>query len=170
MKHSSIAVLVYLVVLPMTLMAEPTETPEAWGLPQVLPPASPTGPAFKIVTAAERKPFRRGLEKRDPLTCADGEEITLTGILIDTPADALIVKGNCRVFITRSHLRAGKHAIRVIGEGDVTLRDTTLEGAASALHISGDGSVNAAATTFMGRIVELGNGDLVGLGKNTYDD
>jgi len=170
MKHSSIAVLACLVVLPMTLHAAPTETPDTWGLPQVLPNGSPRGAVFKVVTPPDRKPIRRGLERREPLTCTDGEEITLAGILIDAPSDALIVKGNCRVFITRSHLRAGKHAIRVIGDGDVTLRDTTLEGTASALHISGDGSVNASATTFMGRIVELGNGDLVGLGKNIYDD
>jgi len=169
MKHFHAIHLVFLCVLALLPSHAAAESPLEVPAPAVEPVKSPSS-TLRVVVSPHRAVIRPGLEVREPFTCSGEEEITLSGVLIDTEKDALVVKGNCRVFITRSHLRGGKHALRVIGEGDVTLRDTILEGDMSALHISGDGSVNASATVFRGRIIELGNGDLVGLGKNLYDD
>ena len=170
MKHTPLflSVLVCLLLVPAAATAvSPGEGARVIAGETMTPTKAPP---LRVVVDIDQPEMRRGLRAHDPIHCAGDEEITLSGVHIQSENDAIVVKGDCRVFITRSHLEGGRSAVRVLGQGDVTLRDTTLIGGSSALHIAGDGSVNASATTFRGTIVELGNGDLVGLGKNRYDD
>ncbi len=97
------------------------------------------------------EPAHGPLEPREPLRCDGQDRIALVRVEIDSPDDAVVVAGDCDLLVSDSDLRAGGAAIRVLGNGSVRIRNSTLEGAA-ALALDDRAEADAAGSNFVGRI------------------
>ena len=127
----------------------------------VPPPDAPSEPA----------PIDDGpaLEPHPPVVCQGSENIFLYGVYIETPDNAIEVLGNCDVTIRDSHLRAGGMAIYIAGNGDVRIESSLIEGVRAAVSIHGNGDVFATQSRIVGPTEVLGNGDIEDGGGNEWE-
>jgi hypothetical protein len=123
---------------------------------------APAGEVAQPASAAAGAPELGELERAEPIYCEGQEELTFEGIEIEAEEDAALVRGNCRVTITRSRLVGGAHGLAIEGTAQVTLRDSQVEGKRAAIRVEGRGTLDASGTWFSGR-------KIVG-GKATFRD
>lgn len=94
------------------------------------------------------------LEAHGAITCGGDDNVTVIGKLIRTDGDAVVVEGECEIFISDSHIEAGGHGIVITGAGKVRLRNSVVEGDGVAVVLEEDGSLDTAGATFVGSITK----------------
>ena len=67
-----------------------------------------------------------------------------------------------------SRVDGGGQAIKVLGDGDLTIKRSVVRGGEAAVVVTGNGTVGASKSRFSGRIVKKGDGDFDDEGGNTF--
>jgi hypothetical protein len=124
---------------PATSTAEPASA-------QPPPAAQPD----QAAAAPEISEIPDGLEAREPIYCEGKQELALVKVYIKAADHAALIRGDCTVAITDSHLIGGSRGVVVEGTARVVIRGSIIEGKHAAIHVSGRGRLEATATKFVG--------------------
>lgn len=121
------------------------------------------GNLFEHIPAAAERRLRSG----ETLACADGDRLTVVHRYLESEGDGVVLRGDCELLLSDSHVRAAGAAVRIVGGGSLRLRNSTLEGGGHAVLVEGEGRVVAAGSNLEGSIGS-GAGRFVDAGGNAW--
>lgn len=119
---------------------------------------------------ATSTPHPKSTGATSALYCTGNQELVVEHRTIESDGPALVVEGNCDVFISDSTLVSMQGAAVVVrGNGEVVIEDSRLEGAIAALEYSGNSEIDARNSQFSGKVVNRGgSADFRDLGGNLF--